>query len=93
MALNDTFIKNCTKHSGKPSGDKHTDGGGMYLLVSAAGKYWRMNYRFAGKRKTLTLGVYPAISLAPRSHLAKQSLLSSERHGTPDVVQNKRNTY
>ncbi|MEI8157100.1 MAG: integrase arm-type DNA-binding domain-containing protein [Burkholderiales bacterium] len=64
MALNDTFIKNSTKHSGKPSGDKHTDGGGMYLLVSATGKYWRMNYRFAGKRKTLALGVYPAVSLA-----------------------------
>ena len=64
MALNDTFIKNSTKHSGKPSGDKYTDGGGMYLLVSAAGKYWRMNYRFEGKRKTLALGVYPAVSLA-----------------------------
>jgi integrase len=64
MALNDTFIKNSTKHSGKPSGDKYTDGGGMYLLVSATGKYWRMNYRFAGKRKTLALGVYDAVSLA-----------------------------
>jgi integrase len=64
MALNDAFIKNSTKHSGKPSGDKYTDGGGMYLLVSVAGKYWRMNYRFAGKRKTLALGVYPAVSLA-----------------------------
>ena len=64
MALNDTFIKNSTKYSGKPSGDKHTDGGGMYLLVTAAGRYWRMNYRFAGKRKTLALGVYPAVSLA-----------------------------
>ena len=64
MPLNGTFIKKSTKHSGKPSGDKYTDGGGMYLLVSAAGKYWRMNYRFAGKRKTLALGVYPAISLA-----------------------------
>src|SRR5450759_2169248 len=64
MALNDTFIKNSIKHSGKPSGDKYTDGGGMYLLVSAAGKYWGMNYRFTGKRKTLALGVYPAVSLA-----------------------------
>lgn len=63
MALNDTFIKNSTKHSGNAAGDKHTDGGGMYLLVSASGKYWRMNYRFAGKQKTLALGVYPAVSL------------------------------
>ncbi len=42
MALSATYIQNSTKHSGKPSGDKHTDGGGMYLLVKAAGKYWRM---------------------------------------------------
>lgn len=64
MALTDTFIKNSTKHTGKPSGDKYTDGAGMYLLVTAAGKYWRMNYRFDGKRKTLALGTYPEVSLA-----------------------------
>ena len=63
MALTDTFTKN-TKHSGKSAGDKHTDGGGMYLLVNAGGKYWRMDYRFADKRKTLALGVYPEVSLA-----------------------------
>lgn len=44
---------------------KMTDGDGMYLLVTpAGGKYWRYNYRYAGKRKTLALGVYPEISLA-----------------------------
>jgi integrase len=63
MPLTDTFTKT-SKHSGAPAGDKHTDGGGMYLLVKAAGKYWRMDYKFADKRKTLSLGVYPAVSLA-----------------------------
>lgn len=63
MALTDTFVKN-VKHTGASAGDKHTDGGAMYLLVNAGGKYWRMNYRFADKRKTLALGVYPAVSLA-----------------------------
>jgi integrase len=63
MALTDTFVKQ-VKHSGKPAGDKYADGGGLYLLVKAAGKYWRMDYRHAGKRKTLALGVYPAVSLA-----------------------------
>jgi len=63
MALTDTFVKN-VKHTGSPAGDKHTDGAAMYLLVNAGGKYWRMNYRFAAKRKTLALGVYPAVSLA-----------------------------
>lgn len=80
MALNDTFIKNSTKHSGNPAGDKHTDGGGMYLLVNAGGKYWRLNYRFDGKRKTLALGVYPAVSLAEarkRREKAREQLAMS----------------
>jgi integrase len=63
MALADTFVRQ-VKHSGKPAGDKHTDGGGMYLLVKSGGKYWRMDYTHADKRKTLALGVYPAVSLA-----------------------------
>ena len=56
MPLTDTFIRQ-TKYSGAKSGDKHTDGGGMYLLVNSAGKYWRLNYRFNMKQKTLALGV------------------------------------
>ena len=56
MALADTFVKP-VKHTSKPAGDKHSDGGGMYLLVNAVGKYWRMNYRFADKRKMPALGV------------------------------------
>jgi len=41
---------------------KLTDGEGLYLLVLKSGKYWRFDYRFARKRKTLALGVYPAMS-------------------------------
>jgi integrase len=63
MALTDTFVKNA-KHTGKSSGDKHSDGSGMYLLVTATGKLWRMDYRFEGKRKTLAMGTYPAVGLA-----------------------------
>jgi integrase len=63
MALTDKFIKNA-KPTGKPTGDKHADGGGMYLLVKTTGKYWRMDYRYDGKRKTLALGVYDIVSLA-----------------------------
>ena len=63
MALTDTFVRQ-VKHTGKPTGDKYTDGGGMYLLVKAAGRYWRMDYTHADKRKTLALGVYPEVSLA-----------------------------
>lgn len=63
MALTDTFVRQ-VKHTGKASGDKYADGGGMYLLVKAGGRYWRMGYAHAEKRKTLALGVYPEVSLA-----------------------------
>lgn len=44
---------------------KLADGGGLYLLVTVAGqRYWRMDYRFADKRATAALGVYPTVSLA-----------------------------
>lgn len=62
MALTDTFVR--LVKPGKSGGEKHTDGAGMYLLVKETGKYWRMNYRFLGKRKTLALGEYPEVSLA-----------------------------
>ena len=62
MALTDTRIRGA-KPTAKPY--KLSDGGGMYLLVTAEGsRYWRLDYRFAGKRRTLALGVYPIMSLA-----------------------------
>ena len=62
MALTDTFVRSA-KPRGANSKEKYTDGGGMYLLVMSSGKYWRMDYRFSGKRKTLALGVYPETSI------------------------------
>ena len=63
MALTDTFVNNI-KHTGSSTGDKHTDGQGLYLHVKEPGKYWRMSYRFNGKQKLLAFGVYPSVSLA-----------------------------
>jgi hypothetical protein len=61
MPLSDTAIKNA-KPKDKPY--KLTDEKGMFLLVNPNGsKYFRLDYRFDGKRKTLALGVYPEISL------------------------------
>jgi integrase len=65
MPLTDTAIRNA-----KP-GDKPIrlfDGGGLYLEVSqSGGKWWRFKYRFGGKEKRLSLGVYPEVPLAGRN--------------------------
>lgn len=67
MALTDTAVRNA-KPTGRAAGDKLSDSDGMYLLIrntsDGIGKYWRMDYRVDGKRKTLALGTYPAVSLA-----------------------------
>ena len=61
MPLTDTTIRNAK------SGDKPIrlfDGGGLYVEVQPSGhKWWRLKYRYGGKEKRLSLGVYPTVSL------------------------------
>lgn len=61
MPLTDTAVRNA-----KPKAKQYkiSDERGLYLLVLKSGKYFRLDYRFAGKRKTMALGVYPDTSLA-----------------------------
>ena len=41
------------------------DGGGLYLSITPKGKkWWRLKYRFNGKEKRISLGVYPTVSLS-----------------------------
>jgi hypothetical protein len=63
MALIDVVVRHA-KWSGGAAGDKLSDSLGLYLLLKPSGKYWRLNYRFLGKQKTLAIGVYPAVSVA-----------------------------
>lgn len=61
MALTDKAIR-AVKHGHKPA--RLFDSGGLYLeLAPNGGKWWRLKYRFAGKEKRLSLGVYPHILL------------------------------
>src|SRR5271155_5435670 len=61
MSLTNTTIRNAKPRT-KPV--KLFDERGLYLEVSpAGGKWWRLKYRFGGKEKRLSLGVYPDVSL------------------------------
>jgi len=60
--LNDVTVRNA-----KPTGkdQRLNDGGGLYLLLKPNGaKWWRFDYSIGGKRKTLSLGVYPDTTLS-----------------------------
>lgn len=61
MALSDTAAKNAKP---REKAYKISDEKGMFLLVTPAGsKWWRLKYRFAGKEKLLSLGVYPEVGI------------------------------
>ena len=61
MPLTDIAIRRAQPSS---KSRKLFDGRGLYLEVTPrGGKYWRLKYRFGGKEKRLSLGVYPDVSL------------------------------
>src|ERR1035438_3367990 len=61
MPLTNTAIRNA-KPGNKPI--RLFDERGLYLEVSpTGGKWWRLKFRFEGKEKRLSLGVYPDVSL------------------------------
>lgn len=61
MKLTDVAIKRA-KPVEKPL--RLFDGNGLYLEISpSGGKWWRLKYRYAGKEKRLSLGVYPNTGL------------------------------
>lgn len=62
MPLKDVTIRNVKP---KERAYKLADEKGLFLFVKPNGsKSWRFKYRFAGKEKLLSIGLYPEVSLA-----------------------------
>lgn len=60
------------------------DGQGLQLEVMTSGsKFWRMLYRVEGKRKRVTLGEYPALSLVEARQKAEEIRLKLKRGVLP----------
>ena len=72
LKLSDVAIRKARLPDGKLL-LKLSDGDGMYLLLRGAGKFFRLDYRYLGYRKTLALGRYPATSLADARAAAFQA--------------------
>lgn len=77
MALSDAKVRNAKASQKGPA--KLVDGGGLYLWIApqTGAKSWRFDYRLFDKRKTLTIGRYPEITLAEArvAHLAARALV------------------
>lgn len=69
---------------------RYGDGNGLYLMIPKAGAaYWMCRYTFAGKRRGMTLGKYPQLSLAE----AREQVVETQktiRNGTDPLAERKR---
>ena len=64
MALTDTAIRNAKALEKQ---FRMADDKGLTLLIKpSGGKYWRFRYRFGGKEKEISFGVYPEVPLKDR---------------------------
>ncbi len=71
--------------NGKPK--KYNDGDGLYLIVFKTGaKSWRYDYQFAKKRRTLTYGSYPVLSLAAARELHREAVGNKQKGFDPAIL-------
>lgn len=84
MPLTASQIKSA-KPSSKPF--KLADGHGLFLLVNPNhSKYWRMKYRFGGKEKLLSFGVYPDVSLSEARVQAEEARRTLRNKADPSLA-------
>ncbi len=84
--LTDLKIKKL-KASEDGKGKKYNDSSGLYLYVSpAGGKVFRFDYSFGGKRKTLTIGKYPIVSLGEARDAAFEARKSIDAGNDPAAL-------
>ena len=78
----DLIKSDATVKAAKPKAAPYRlfDGDGLYLLIRPDGKrWWRLDYTVAGKRKTVSLGVYPSTGLSlARSKAARERALVAD---------------
>ncbi|WP_245776904.1 tyrosine-type recombinase/integrase [Spirosoma endophyticum] len=65
---------------------KMADGEGLYLEVTPNGtKFWRLKYRLHGKEKRISIGAYPAVSIAD-ARKAKEAIKREIKVGIDPVL-------
>lgn len=85
--LSDTEIK---KAKQKDKTYKISDGGGLSLVVKNNGtKFFRFDFTFNGKRKSMSFGMYPEVSLKEARDI-KENTKKLLSEGTDPIIEKKR---
>ncbi len=88
MPLSDLKVRKL-KPKDKPY--KISDMEALYILVNPSGsKLWKMGYSFEGKRKTMSFGKYPAVTLK-KARQRKDEARELLADGIDPMVKKKKN--
>jgi integrase len=78
---------------GKGEAVAKSDGDGLTFTLSKAGTAtWVLRYRFAGRRKELTLGNYPDMSLSAARKKARECRVAIDNGGDPATLKQEEKT-
>lgn len=88
--LKDTFLRKVMSGEIVTDKLKLTDGEGLYVRViklksGGVGLYWRFDYAYGGKRKTVTIGVYPLIGTTEARKRHREAKVELSRGIDPAV--------
>lgn len=88
MPLTDLRVRNA---KASDRGYKLADSGGLHLFVTTKGaKSWRWKYRYAGKEKRMTFGLYPKVSLADARKSRDEGKRMLAEYKDPQIERRKR---
>ena len=90
MNLTDTQIR---KAKAAAKAYRMSDGHGLYMQVQPSGtKLWHYGYRFEGKQRLLSLGIYPTVTLAAarEAHMEARRRLTAGINPAADKQEQKR---
>ena len=90
------LLKDVTIRNTKPDNKDHrlNDGEGLYILIRPNGaKWWRFDYTFSLKRKTLSLGVYPETSLSDARRKAEEARNSIANDKDPSDTRKEKKAF
>ena len=65
----------------------------MHSINPNGAKWWRFDYTFTGKRKTLSVGVYPANGLADARRKSEEAAPMSQITKTPATPEKKQKPF
>lgn len=88
--IKDRQLKEFLSRKAIPDSKKISDGEGLYIhlrpLKDRLGMYWKYDYVYAGKRRTISYGTYPLINISKARELHREAKIQLSNGNDPAAI-------